>query len=396
MSGKILITGIGIISAIGDNVEETIASFKQQKSGIGKITILDTKYRDDYVAGEIKYTNSELASILGLTPESNLPRTTLLGIKAANEACQQAKIHPESSLRTGLIAGTTVGGMDKTERYYYNLNQNTDFIKSHSCGSITDQIAEYLNISYFVSTLNTACSSSANAIMYGARLIQNEHLDRVIVGGFDSLSVFTINGFRSLYILSPEVCKPFDNNRTGLNLGEGSGFIVLESEKTIIKTGNNPICRLSGYANTNDAFHQTASSENGEGAYLCIKKALQKANLAPDSIDYINLHGTGTKNNDLSEGKALLRTFNNKIPPCSSTKSFTGHTLGASGGIEAVFSALSIQEKLIYPNLFFTNAMEELGINPVSSLIENSDIQHVMSNSFGFGGNDSSLIFSKI
>jgi len=396
MSGKVFITGIGIISAIGDNVNETIASLKQQKSGVGKITILDTKYREEYVAGEIKYKNSELADTLGISPKADLPRTALLGMKAANEAFQQAKVHQNPDLRTGLIAGTTVGGMDKTEKYYYHLEQNSDFIESHSCGSITDKIAEYLNITYFVSTLNTACSSGANAIMYGARLIQNGLLDRVIAGGFDSLCKFTINGFRSLFILSPEVCRPFDKNRKGLNLGEGAGFIVLESENAIQTTGNNPICMLSGYANANDAFHQTASSVNGDGALLCIQKALHKAGIAPDRLDYINLHGTGTENNDLSEGRALIRAFENNIPPFSSTKSFTGHTLGAAGGIEAVFSILSIQEKLIYPNLFFSQPIEELGLYPVNELIENVTIRHVMSNSFGFGGNDTTLIFSKV
>jgi 3-oxoacyl-[acyl-carrier-protein] synthase-1 len=395
MSGKVFITGIGIISAIGNNVEETIASFKLQKSGIGNISILHTKYKDDYVAGEIKYSNSELEDILGFPSGSDLPRTALLGIKAANEAYLHAKIDSEKSLRTGLIAGTTVGGMDKTERYYYHPDQNTDFIKSHSCGSITEQIAEYLNITSFVTTLNTACSSSANAIMYGARLIKNGSLDRVIAGGFDSLSIYTLNGFKSLYILSPDPCKPFDNNRTGLNLGEGAGFIVMESEEANHKTGNRPICMLSGYANTNDAFHQTASSEDGEGAFLCVHEALEKAKLDPQNIDYINLHGTGTQNNDLSEGRALLRIFDDIIPALSSTKSFTGHTLGAAGGIEAVFSVLSIQKQLIYPNLFFNQPMDEIGISPVSSLIEDSDIRHVMSNSFGFGGNDTTLIFSK-
>lgn len=396
MSGKVFVTGIGIISAIGDNVNETVTSLKNQKTGIGQISILDTKYHNDYVAGEVNYNNIELANILGLTSESELPRTTLLGMKAAREAYDHAGIESSDSIRTGFIAGTTVGGMDKTERYYYHLDQNTDFIKSHSCGSITDQIAEYLGLTYFASTLNTACSSSANAIMYGARLIRKGLLDRVIAGGFDSLSVFTINGFKSLYILSPDHCKPFDNNRQGLNLGEGAGFVVLESEKTIQDTGNNAICSLSGYANTNDAFHQTASSEDGEGAYLCIRKALKMAKINPHDIDYINLHGTGTENNDLSEGRALIRVFDNHIPPFSSTKSFTGHTLGAAGGVEAVFSALSIKEKLIFPNLFFNQPMDELGISPVTGLIEESDMNHVMSNSFGFGGNDTCLIFSKV
>jgi 3-oxoacyl-[acyl-carrier-protein] synthase-1 len=396
MSGKVFITGIGIISAIGDNVQENITSLRQQKTGLGTISILDTKHKNEFVAGEIKYRNPELASLLGLPPGSDFPRTSLLGMIAASEAFHHAGVQNYPALRTGLIAGTTVGGMDKTERYYYHLDQNTDFIKSHSCGSITDQIAHYLNTTYFVSTLNTACSSSANAIMYGTRLLQNGYLDRVIAGGFDSLSVFTINGFKSLFILSQESCKPFDKNRKGLNLGEGAGFLVLESADTIQKTGNEALGILSGYANTNDAFHQTASSEDGEGAFQCIRKALEKANLPPSDIDYINLHGTGTENNDLSEGKALLRVFDKNIPPFSSTKSYTGHTLGAAGGVEAVFSVLSIRENTIYPNLFFEQPIDELGISPVTELKEGCDIRHVMSNSFGFGGNDTTLIFSKV
>jgi 3-oxoacyl-[acyl-carrier-protein] synthase-1 len=231
--------------------------------------------------------------------------------------------------------------------------------------------------------------------MHGARLIRHGILDRAIVGGFDSLSKFTLNGFRSLFILSPNSCKPFDKNRTGLNLGEGSGFIVLESDKSLQKTGNHAVCSLTGYANTNDAYHQTASSEDGEGAYLCMKNALKMAELNPEEIDYINLHGTGTENNDYSEGMALKRLFNKGLPSFSSTKSFTGHTLGAAGGIEAVFSVLSLQHNIIFPSLGFEAPMDTLDLYPITQIKTMPDIKHVMSNSFGFGGNDTTLIFSK-
>jgi 3-oxoacyl-[acyl-carrier-protein] synthase-1 len=177
-------------------------------------------------------------------------------------------------------------------------------------------------------------------------------------------------------------------------LGEGAGFVVLESEELLMKTGKVPLCRLSGYANTNDAFHQTTSSPNGEGAYLTMEKAIIRAGIKVSDIDYINLHGTGTDNNDLSEGMALIRLFGNNIPPFSSTKSYIGHTLGAAGGIEAVFSVLSITEKLIFPNLFFREPIEELGFSPVKDLISDARVQNVLSNSFGFGGNNTSLIFS--
>ncbi len=396
MSGSIYITGMGVISAIGDNVAENLNNLRQQKSGIGSIKILESLYKNDFVAGEIPYTNQQLAKKIGISPDLEYPRNTLLGMIAAKEAFNQAKISlSDSLLQTGLISGTTVGGMDKTERFYYHIDQNSDFIHSHSCGSITEQIADFLGIHGIVTTFNTACSSSANAIMHGARLIKKGILDRAIVGGFDSLSKFTLNGFRSLYILSPQICKPFDKNRTGLNLGEGSGFLVLESEKSLTRTGNNPICSLTGYANTNDAFHQTASSENGEGAYLCMTNALKMAGLKPEEIDYINLHGTGTENNDLSEGMAIKRLFDNNLPPFSSTKSYTGHTLGAAGGIEAVFSVLSLQHNVLFPSLGFETPMDDLKLIPVTQTKIVPGIRNIMSNSFGFGGNDTTLLFSK-
>lgn len=396
MSGNIYITGIGVISAIGKNVAGNLINLKQQKSGIGSIKILDSKCKNDYVAGEIQFTNAQLSDIVGISPGLEYPRNTLLGIVAAKEAADQADISRSDTLRTGLIAGTTVGGMDKTERFYYHLDRNIDFIHSHSCGSITEQIADYLGIRDFVSTYNTACSSSANAIMYGARLIKHGMLDRAVVGGFDSLSKFTLNGFRSLFILSQNQCKPFDKNRTGLNLGEGAGFIVLESEKSLKTTGNEPICLLTGYANTNDAFHQTASSEEGTGACLCMTDALKMAGLSPEDIDYINLHGTGTENNDLSEGMALKRLFGKKLPLFSSTKSYTGHTLGAAGGIEAVFSVLSLQHEIVFPNLGFETPIDELELTPLIQTEMLPGIKNIMSNSFGFGGNDTTLIFSTI
>lgn len=396
MTGKIYITGLGVISAIGKNVKENLSSLRAQKSGLDKIKILETNYKDDFVAGEVKLTNDEMAIMQNISPELLLPRTTLLALFAAREAYEDAMPEVKENIRIGLVAGTTVGGMEKTEKYYYNLQKNSDFIKSHSCGSITEQVAAFLNINDYVSTFNTACSSGANAILHGANLIKNNILDVVIAGGFDSLSKFTINGFKSLFILSPGPCSPFDRNRQGLNLGEGAGFVVLASEEMLMKTGKKPYCELSGYDNANDAFHQTASSENGEGAFLSMANALQMAGLKPGKVNYINVHGTGTENNDLSEAIALKRLFGNEIPPFSSTKPFIGHTLGAAGGIEAVYSVLSVSEQLIYPNLNFKVPMDEINVQPVMSIIPGQNIKHVMSNSFGFGGNCTCLIFSGV
>ena len=197
-------------------------------------------------------------------------------------------------------------------------------------------------------------------------------------------------------IVDNELCKPFDENRHGLNLGEGAGYVVLVSDK-VAKTLTKPLyCKLSGYNNSNDAYHQTASSPDGTGSYLAMKRALEKSNLKPVDVDYINLHGTGTPNNDSAEGTAVKRLFDPNYPPMSSTKSFTGHTLGASGAIEAVFSVLAIKHGLIYPNLRLETPMNEFSFTPEKKFLKEQDINHVMSNSFGFGGNCTSLIFSRI
>jgi 3-oxoacyl-(acyl-carrier-protein) synthase len=230
--------------------------------------------------------------------------------------------------------------------------------------------------------------------MLGARLINSGELDRVVVGGTDALSKFTINGFKTLMILSDEQCAPFDANRKGLNLGEASAYLVLESEKVLKEQHKKILARLTGYGNANDAFHQTASSETGEGAYLAMQKALNRAQLQPRQIDYINAHGTATSNNDLSESVALQRIFGNLVPDFSSTKAFTGHTLAAAGAIEAVFSIMALQGQMMFPSLNFHTKMPETGLMSVTTLTSKK-MTHVLSNSFGFGGNCSTLIFSK-
>nr|WP_305069747.1 beta-ketoacyl synthase N-terminal-like domain-containing protein [Flavobacterium covae] len=220
-------------------------------------------------------------------------------------------------------------------------------------------------------------------------------LDRVIVGGTDALSKFTINGFKTLMILSDTYNTPFDDERKGLNLGEAAAFIVLESDRMITKTNKKVLAYLTGFGNANDAYHQTASSENGEGAFLAMQKAFKKATITPDKIDYINVHGTATPNNDLSEGKAIIRAFEGyKIPQFSSTKAFTGHTLAAAAAIEAVYSILALQNNKVFPNLNFKTPMKEFDLIPQTEVLD-KEINYVLSNSFGFGGNCSTLIFSK-
>jgi 3-oxoacyl-(acyl-carrier-protein) synthase len=398
MNNAVFVAGAGIISAIGNNVAENLHALETGTTGMDKITLLDSIHKETLPVAEVKRTNEQLAEATGLPKK--MTRTALLSLVAAKEAISDAVIDTKE-FRTGFISANSVGGMDKTENFYAEFLTNKKSgrlrnVVNHECGRPTEIVADALRIKHFVTTISTACSSSANAIFLGARMIRHNMLDVVIAGGVDALTKFTLNGFNSLMILDNEFCKPFDENRKGLNLGEGAGYIVMVSEKVAKELSSKIYCTLSGWCNANDAYHQTASSPGGTGSLLAMKGALNKAGLSATDIDYINLHGTGTQNNDIAEGTAINTLFAPQFPKMSSTKSFTGHTLGASGGVEAVFSALSVKHGLIYPNLRFHTQMKDLPFAPQIVFQKDQKVKHIMSNSFGFGGNCSSLIFSGV
>ena len=385
-----------MISALGTNVSEGLHSLLNSKTGIGKINHLNTRHKDDFLAGEINLSNSNLADLVkDYNPELN--RNSYLAMIAAKEAVIHSGIDTKDGLRMGVISSTTVAGMSKTELYYKELFEKTEHLgvlDTHDCGDSTERIADYIGNVDYVTTISTACSSAANAIMLGCRMIKHGQLDRVVVGGVDALSKFTFNGFNTLMILDKEWCKPFDEHRKGLNLGEGAAFLVIEGEEALSNRKGKPLAEIVGYANANDAYHQTASSPEGYGATLAIQQALAMSGLKNAEIDYINMYGTGTPNNDLSESMATIAVFGNHIPKLSSTKAFTGHTLAAAASIEAVISVLSLQHQVIFPNLNFTTPIADINILPVTELLK-TPLNTVLSNSFGFGGNCSSLIFKK-
>jgi 3-oxoacyl-[acyl-carrier-protein] synthase len=399
---NIAITGEGIVSAIGLNKQEVLQSLLKKQSGIGKMKHLQSIHHE-LAVGEVDLSNEKMKEILGIPASQMMSRTALMGIIAIQQALDDANIIIDDilaqkkrgeHLRIALISGTTVGGMDITELCFDNLNEESDleFLHHHDCGSSTNFMAQHFGIFTEVTTLSTACSSAANAIMFGARLLKHGYADIVVAGGTEALSRFHLNGFNSLMILDHQQCRPFDNTRAGLNLGEGAAFVVLESDEIALRRGVKPHVYLTGYGNACDAFHQTASSENGEGAYLAMKEALDMAQVNPDEIQYVNAHGTGTPNNDQSESVSLQRLFGKNMPLVSSTKSFTGHTTSASGSIEAVICILAMQNHFVPANIGWKNQMET-GITPTLG-VENIALKHVLCNSFGFGGNDTSLLFS--
>ena len=398
MKDNIVITGEGIICAIGLDKPSVLSSLKEKRSGIGTMRYLNSTHRELPV-GEVPMSNDDMRSQLGLNDASLVNRTTLMGMLAVRQALEDAGVDSamvkEKALRVVLVSGTTVAGMDVTESFFRYLEQSDDALKClnyHSAGTSTRMIADYFDIFADYTTISTACSSAANAILLGARLLAEGEADIVVAGGTEALSVFHLNGFNSLMILDHEQCRPFDANRAGLNLGEGAAFLVMETESGANRRAVKPHAYLVGYGNACDAFHQTASSENGEGAYLAMKEALTMAGLESQDIQYVNAHGTGTPNNDLSESVALKRIFGDQMPLISSTKSFTGHTTSASGSIEAVICILALTHQFVPANLGWSQAAEDVIVPTMGD--ESCQLQNVVCNSFGFGGNDTSLVFS--
>ena len=392
----VFVTGLGVVSALGIGVEANYNALKSEQTGVKPNTLLNNLFVETHV-GELSKSNVELKTLLGIPKENAIPRTALLGIFAAREALGKTTLNTD--LRTGFISGSTVGGMDLTENYFrdYFLEENHQSFAvtaTHDIGTVSEIIANSLGKFGYVNTISTACSSSANTIMLGARMIKAGLIDRVIVGGTDAISAFTISGFRSLMIYDNSLCTPFDNTRKGLNLGEGAGFLLLENEASISESKNPVLAKVTGYSNANDAFHQTGTSPDGDGAVKAMQGALKVAELNASQIDYVNAHGTATPTNDQSESNALERVFGSQKVVYSSTKGFTGHTLGASGGIESVFSVLSLLNQCVLPNINWKNKMDGFENIPVTKFTKQK-VNHVMSNSFGFGGNSTSLIFSK-
>lgn len=396
---KIIVTGIGAISAIGNNVAENHQNLRSSKTGIGTAKILESKYAENLFFGEVNLTNEQLKSEIGEIENTNaLTRTDLLAFKAFQEAIADSKLSNEeiSSVDTAFISSSTVGGMCETEHFYNDSNlineEGSEFINSYNANIHLLKIVKQYKLKGHTDCINTACSSSANAIMLGAKLIKAGIVKRAIVGGVDSLSKYTVNGFNALQILSEKPCMPFDENRTGLTLGEAAAFLVLESEENATNKTN--YAEIAGYGNSNDAFHASSFSADAKGIRLSIENAISSAKIASTEVDYINTHGTATLNNDSSELFGISKLFES-FPPFNSTKSYTGHTLAAAGALEAIYSILSINNKELYKSLNVSVPISPFNVLPIQEYKENVAIKTVLSNSFGFAGNCTSLIIRK-
>lgn len=390
MSSAISITGLGIICSIGNDAASVLDSLKRRESGIRRMKYLQSKHTHLPV-GEVQLSIEQMKQRLGIADNSPMSRTSLMGAIAIREALAQANVEDLANKRVALISGTTVGGMDLTERYFEQMKADDSLLylpQSNECGKSTIEMAHIAGLDRAMTcTISTACSSALNSIILGAEMLKRGEVDVVIAGGSEALSRFHLNGFNTLMILDKQPCRPFDAERAGLNLGEGAAFVVLERDQS------RALAYVAGYGNRCDAFHQTASSESGEGAYLAMQEALAMAEITPDMIQYVNAHGTGTPNNDHSESQALMRIFGERMPEVSSTKSFTGHTTSASGSIEAVICVLAMQHNFTPANLGWSNPSE--GVIKPTLGSDGVALENVICNSFGFGGNDSSLVISR-
>jgi len=394
---KVFVTGMGIISSIGNDINENLHSLRNSISGISKPKYFESKYAESFFFGEVNIDSKNLKDQLGFSQAKGLTRTDLLAFKAFNEAVKDALLSKEeiSSFDTAFISASTVGGMCLTDQLFEDANlksESSEYLDSYGCSAHTLRLIEKNKIKGLTDTINSACSSSANSIMFGARLIKSGRVKRVIVGGTDSLAKYTVNGFNALKILSQSPCKPFDEHRNGLTLGEGAAYLVLESEELSV---NKPIhAQVLGHGNANDAFHPSTISDSATGVINAMSEALESARIDPAKIHYINAHGTATENNDFVELFGITEIFK-EPPPYNSTKSYTGHTLGAAGAIESIFSILSMKNNELFASLNIETPIDKFNLPPIEKFENNVVCNLVMSNSFGFGGNCSSLIFSK-
>lgn len=408
---RVVITGLGLISPVGNTVKEGWANTIAGKSGIGKITRFDPSAFATQIAAEVKGFNPEQY----FEPKDVKKADTFshYAVAAAKEAVEasgvQAAYKPQ---RIGCVLGVGIGGLSVLERYHEAYLKGgpkklSPFLIPAMISNLAPgNVAIKFNLKGPNYTVTSACTSGAHAIGESYRMIADGVQDAMVTGGSEStISAIGIGGFCAMKALStrndePErACRPFDKDRDGFIMGEGSAILVLEEYETAKKRGANILAEVSGYGASCDAYHITSPCVDGEGAVACMKNALEDAKISPESIGYINAHGTSTEYNDLAESTAIKAVYGGWAKGgllVSSTKSVTGHLLGAAGAIEALFSVMVINTGIVPPTINLENPGEGCDLDYVPNSAREKKIDRVMSNSFGFGGTNASLVFSRI
>lgn len=396
----VYVTGLGIATNLGIGRQENKNNYLSASANFSTCKFLQTRHT--FPVAEVPISNPAILKHFNIQSDF-FSRTSLLGLLALEEAISYLPANFRQK-RIAFVNSSTTGNMAEIEDVYMDvINSDTinpayyPKVKAVDCADVAYKLADFFQLDEaYIMNISTACSSSSNAIHLGKRLIQSKQYDIVICGGTDALSKFTLNGFYSLKNVDTQLSKPFDENRNGLNLGEGAGYLILESKESMQERGAKIIACLAGSANINEAHHPSAPSPNGEGAYKTMNSALKDAEILPKDIVYINAHGTATLGNDGAEIIAIENLFGtSNYPYFNSTKTLTGHTLAASGVIESILSIFSMEDNIILPNLRFEQGIQGVNILPTLDYIRNIDIPFVLNNSFGFGGSNVSIVLKK-
>ena len=408
MDRRVVITGLGVVSPIGNTVEEMWDGIKTNKCGIDEITAIDTSTYKTKLAAEVK--NFDPLSHFDLKASKRLDRVSQFSMVAAREALKDSKINEENTdfNNIGIYISSGIGGFDTIETQCNTCNEKGNsrvspmFIPMGICNMPAGNVAIDLGLKGSSFAIVTACASSTHSIGEAFRTIKHGYEDVVLAGGAEAAIRRTaIAGFENMKALSQATDKtrasiPFDKERTGFVMGEGAGVIVLEELEHALNRGAKIYAEVVGYGSTSDAYHITSPEPEGEGATRALERAIKDAGLKPEDIDYINAHGTSTHLNDSIETKVIKRIFgeNSKVK-VSSTKGNTGHLLGAAGVVEAIISTKAIEDGIIPPTINYKEKDEECDLNLVVNTCEKQDLNVVMSNSLGFGGHNASIILKK-
>jgi 3-oxoacyl-[acyl-carrier-protein] synthase II len=404
---RVVITGVGLITPIGIGVSETWEGLCSGKSGIGEITRFDTTNFKTKIAGEVKNFNPE-----DFLPTKEAKRTEpfiAYAIAAARMAVEDSglKIDSSNGDRVGVITGCGLGGLGIMERTIVSVDKQgpkrvSPFFIPMMIGNMAPgMISIHFGAKGPNSSIATACAAGAHAVGNSFKIIQRGAADAMITGGVEAVVTSTcVAGFNAMKALStrndaPEkASRPFDRDRDGFIVGEGSGIIILEALENALERGAHIYAELTGFGMSGDGYHMTSPAPDGDGMIRCMKAAVDDAGISYGEVDYINAHGTSTQLNDLYETRAVKSVFKDKAYsiPISSTKSMTGHLLGGAGGIETVFTALTIHEGVIPPTINHENPAEECDLDYVPNVARKKNVKIAMTNSFGFGGTNASLI----
>ncbi len=400
-STRLAITGIGIICSIGCNRTEVWRSIVESRAGIGKLTRFPGETFPTDVAAEV----GEIEGLLPIDGREarRMSRSDLLAVIAAHEAVSQANdgaTNPLPRERAVVSTGTSTGGLLEGESYYFDrlvhgrARVAVSRVLQQPTSGPSDAVARALNLGGGVLSNATACASGGAAIGMAADLLRSRHADVAVAGGSDALCRLTYSGFNVLQAVDDHPCMPFSAERKGITLGEGAGYLVIERWDDALARGAAILAELCGYGSTCDAHHATAPHEDGRGAEAAMRGALAEVGAGLAHVDYINAHGTGTLLNDSAETKAIIGAVGEAVP-ASSSKSYFGHTLGASGGIEAVISVLTLQNQLAPPTLRLDVAAADCTLDYIPHTPRPMAMTNVLSNTFGFGGSNVSLLFRR-